>query len=311
MIFKDKTYEISPFRIIKYVLKHMAIVFWGVSIIPFYMAWVFASKKLYELPSWELEFFKFLIGLIIIGPLLGGGTLLYNDFWDYKMDRISRRKSEYPLPKGLIKRSTIYKISIIFLMLAIILSFIISILFSIIITIIILLSIIYSAPPIRIKSRSGFDVILNSTGAGILCSIAGWIIVRPLDDFPVLWLIPMCFGVAAIYIPTTIIDYDSDRKNKVNTISVWLGQRMAFYLGFGCIIIANMGIMLLGLFNYLITPEFVYVVWPIAVAQIIIYWIILRKQSFENVFRTIIGLSLLLVIGNILLLLYYTGFWVI
>ena len=123
--FMDKTYQISPWKIIKYILKHMAVVFWGVSIVPFYMAWVFASHKLYPIPSWEYEFIDFLIGFLVVGPLLGGGTLLYNDYWDYKVDRISKRKSFYPLPQGLIKRTTIFNVSIGFFIIAFLLSLIV------------------------------------------------------------------------------------------------------------------------------------------------------------------------------------------
>lgn len=311
MLIEEKSYKISPLKIIRYILKHMAIMFWGVSIIPFYMAWVFASHELYVLPSWDSEFIVFIVGIIIIGPFLGGGTLLYNDYWDYKMDRLSLRKSDFPLPKGLIQRRTIFNISISFMLIAIILAIYISFLFAILISFIIFLSIIYSAPPIRIKNRAGLDVLLNSTGAGIFCSLAGWVLVKPLDEFPIFWLVPMFFGVAAVYIPTTIVDYDSDKKNAVNTIAVSIGQKNAFYLGLGCIAIANIALMVLGLFNYLITPEFVFVVWPVAVAQVILYWVFLRRQIFKNVFRTILSLSILLTIGNILLLLYYTGIWVI
>jgi chlorophyll synthase len=309
MLLEDKTYEISPLKIIRYVFKHMVIVFWGVSIVPYYMAWVFATGEMFPIPAWNFKFYSFIIGFLIVGPFLGGSTLLFNDYWDYKMDKISRRKSDYPLPKGLIARSTILKASIIFMVLAIIFSLTISILYTIIICICIFLAILYSTPPVRIKNRAGLDVLLNATGAGILCSFAGWIIIKPIWEFPFFWLIPMFAGVAAIYIPTTIIDYESDKKNGVNTISVILGTKGAFYLGFSFIAIANASVMIMGLFNYIITPEFVYVIWPVALFQVILYWMILKRQTFENVLITIMGLSILLSIGNILLLLYYTGHW--
>ncbi len=306
MLLEDKTYEISPLKITSYILKHMAIMFWGVSIVPFYMAWVFATGEFFPI-SGEVSTYNFIFGLIIVGPFLGGSTLLFNDYWDYKMDKLSRRKSDYPLPRGLISRSLILKVSIGFMGLAIVLAFTISFLFMIIITICIFLSIIYSAPPVRIKNRGGLDLILNATGSGIFCSFAGWILERPLQEFPFLWLIPMFSGVAALYIPTTIIDYESDKKNNVNTVAVRLGRKGAFYFGLLCITIANIVIMTMGLINYLVTPQFTYVAWPIAVAQVVLYWLILRKQSFDSVFRTIIGLSILLSIGNIILLLFYTG----
>jgi chlorophyll synthase len=289
----------------------MVVVFWGVSIVPYYMAWVFANHVMFPIPSWEPTFINFILGIIVVGPLLGGATLLYNDYWDYKMDKISRRKSDFPLPQGFISRTTIFRIAIGFMVLALIFSIIISILFFILIATSIFLAIIYSAPPIRIKNRAGLDVILNASGAGILCSFAGWVTAEPLNEFPFIWLIPMFTGVAAIYVPTTMSDYESDKKNNVYTIAVRLGQKHAFYLGLLCISIANITVIAMGLIDYLITPEFVYFIWPVALTQVILYWLILRNQTFENVVYTIVGLSILLSIGNILLLLYYTGHFVI
>lgn len=311
MLLEDKTYEISPLKITRYILKHMAIMFWGVSIVPFYMAWVFASTEMLPASSWDPHFTNFILGIIIIGPFLGGFTLLFNDYWDYKMDKLSRRKSDYPLPQGLIKRTTVFKVSMGLMVLGIILSSIISLQFMLIIILCIFLAIIYSAPPIRIKNLAGLDIVLNATGSGILCSFAGWVLVKPIIEFPILWLIPMFFGVAAIYIPTTIIDYDSDKKNNVKTIAVRLGQKGAFYLGLVCISVANAAVISMGLMNYIITPKFVSVVWPVAVAQVVFYGIILKKQTFENIFSTIVGISILLIIGNLLLLFYYTGVLVI
>ena len=281
--------------------------FWGVSIAPFYIAWVLASHKMVEVPGEGQAFISFILGLILIGPFLGGATLLYNDYWDYKVDRSSRRKSDYPLPQGLIPRKTVLRVAICFMIISILLSLIISILFALLVAICIVLAIIYSAPPLRIKNRPGLDLILNSIGAGILCSLAGWVVVKPLIEFPIFWLVPMFFGVASLYLPTTIIDYDSDKKRGVDTIAVRIGRSNAFLLGLSSIVIANAAVIMMGLNNYLITPEFIYFIWPVAVAQPIFYWLILRKQTFKNVLKTVVGLSILLTIGNIFLLLYYTG----
>ena len=55
--------------------------------------------------------------------------------------------------------------------------------------------------------------------------------------------------------------------------------------------------------------RFLYVVWPIALAQPVLYAVILRKQTFKNVYRTIMALSGLLTVGNALMLTYYVGLW--
>lgn len=321
MLLEDKSYEVSPFKILRYLLKHMVPIFWGVSVIPFYMGWVFATHKLF--PSYILDFFtsnnpssaswnEFLLfgfGLIVMGPFLGGSTLLYNDYWDTEIDKTSRRKALFPLPQGLLSSKTVFLVSVIFMILALTFSLFISLLFLLLIGGCIVLSLSYSTPPIRLKNRAGMDVATNAFGSGLLCSIAGWIIAKPLIEYPVIWGLISMFGVCSIYIPTTIIDQENDKRLGVKTIAVELGKRKAFYLGLFCITMANVLVIFIGLINYLITPEFLIVGFPIAVAQIISYALILRRLTFKSVYRTIISLASLLTLGNALLLTFYVGLW--
>jgi chlorophyll synthase len=317
----DESLEVSPFRIIRYVFKHMIPLFWGVSAIPYYMGWVFATRKLYPPYLFDLlagnnpthgsyiEFISFLFGLLAMAPFLGGSTLVYNDYWDSEVDKTSKRKEDFPLPQGLLPQRSLLSASIFLMVLALLFALFVSILFMILIGICILLSILYSTPPVRLKNRAGIDVVTNAIGAGVICSLAGWIVAKPLLDYPVLWGFTSLFGVSSIYIPTTIIDSDNDKRFGVNTFAVKLGKKKAFYAGIFCITAANALIIIMGFMNYLIDLEFLVVAWPIAVAQPTIYYLILRKLTFKSVYRTIMALAGLLVGGNILLLTYYVGWW--
>ena len=71
-----------PLQTFRRYFKQMAPLFWGVSILPYYMGWSLANSKIYPTPvqNMYMEMFVFFIGLISIGPLLGGATILYNDF---------------------------------------------------------------------------------------------------------------------------------------------------------------------------------------------------------------------------------------
>lgn len=317
----DESYQVTPLKIVKHVFKHMVPLFWGVSAIPFYMGWVFATGKLFPPYLFDLlagnntsatelnEFGLFILGLIAMAPLLGGSTLVYNDYWDHEVDKTSLRKSSFPLPKGMLSRKTILYSSLFLMILALVVSYYVSILFMILVGSCIFLSIIYSTPPIRLKNRAGLDVLTNALGSGLLCSIAGWIVAKPLLDYPVIWGMTSLFGVSAIYIPTTIIDSDNDKKFGVTTFAVRLGKKKAFYTGVIAIAMANILIIYMGLTNYLITPEFLVVAWPIAIAQPVIYYLILRKLTFKSVYKTITAIAVLLAAGNILMLTYYTGLW--
>jgi chlorophyll synthase len=321
MSMEDKSYEVSPLKILRYVLKHMVPLFWGVSVLPFYMGWVFASGELFPhyiadaFSSVETtqagyeQFIDFLLGIIVMGPFLGGSTLVYNDYWDSEVDKNSKRKALFPLPQGLISHKSILKAAIVLMALALIFAFFVSLLFLFLVSLAILLSICYSTPPLRLKNRAGVDVVTNAIGSGVICSIAGWIVMSPLLDYPVLWGFTSLFGVSSIYIPTTIIDQESDKLAGVNTFAVKMGKKNAFYAGLLCVTIANALIIIMGLMGYLIDVGFLIVAWPVAIAQPIVYGLILRKLTFKSVYRTIMSLAGLLAVGNILLLTYYTGLW--
>ncbi len=321
MFLQDRSYEVSPMQILRYILKHMVPIFWGVSVIPFYMGWVFATHKLF--PTYILdiltgisstsdklnEFLSFGFGFLALGPFLGGSTLLYNDYWDSEVDKTSRRKGLFPLPQGLLAPKTVLWTSLFLMSLALLFSFFVSFLFCVLVIFCVVLSLAYSTPPVRLKNRAGLDVITNAFGSGLLCSIAGWIVVKPFLEYPWIWGLTSMNGVAAIYIPTTIIDYESDMKAKEMTFAVRFGRNKAFFFGTLSVAMANLLIIYMGLINYLITPELVIVIWPIALAQVILYPLILKRMTFKGVYWTILSLSLLLVLGNALLLTYYVGWW--
>lgn len=323
MPFQDKSYVISPLKLLRYLLKHMVPLFWGVSVIPYYIGWIFATRKLYPtyivdfLTATESstanfnEFWVFGLGLLAIGPFLGGFTLLYNDYWDSEVDKTSKRKALFPLPQGLLTHKTVFRGSILLMGLAIMFSIFVSLLFTILIVLCIALSLSYSTPPIRLKNRAGLDVVTNAMGSGLLCSIAGWIVTKPLLEYPVLWGLVSIFGVSALYIPTTIIDQESDKRAGLNTFAVKLGKRRAFYAGLLCIAIANAIIVYMGLISYLIDPNFLTVAWPIAFLMVISYGLILSKLTFKSVYRTIMALATLMLLGNGLLITYYVGLWTI
>ncbi|UCG69308.1 MAG: UbiA prenyltransferase family protein [Thermoplasmata archaeon] len=289
--------------------------------IPFYIGWVFASRELF--PPYILDiltsnnpssasfdqFMLFGLGMFVMGPFLGGSTLLYNDYWDSEIDKTSKRKAAFPLPMGLVSSKSVLYTSIVLMILALFFSYFISLLFMMLVGLALALSICYSTPPIRLKNRAGLDVLTNAIGSGLLCSIAGWIVVKPFFEYPILWGFTSIFGVCSIYIPTTIIDQPNDKRKEVNTFAVRLGQKNAFYAGVFSIAMANILIVYMGLTNYLITMEFLIVAWPVALAQPIAYALILRKLTFKSVYRTIMALAGLLTVGNALMLTYYVGLW--
>lgn len=311
----------ASLKTFRHFFKQMAPLFWGVSIMPYYIGWSLASHKIYPTyfarvlllpdtipsPYMYRELYVFFIGLLAIGPLLGGATLLYNDYWDRFTDKYSRRKKKLPLTKGIIHPKSVYRIAIVLFACSILLGLTISLEFTALIVACIILSYFYSAPPIRLKEKPGLDLIVNISGAGIICTIAGWITAQPITQLPVLFLLVPVFGVAAIYMPTTIIDYEPDILEGLKTITTQIGKKNSFFLGMASVILANITIITMGLLNYIISPKFLLYTWPLMLIEIFTYWYLLRKLDFAGGYFAILTFSIYAAIGNGLILFYNAG----
>ncbi|MDY6930409.1 MAG: UbiA prenyltransferase family protein [Halobacteriota archaeon] len=314
---------------LRYLVKHMNMLFWWVSMGPYYLSWAYTNRVVLPgqketwgwlidnyggdpttagmirlILEWVAEWISasstFFLGVIVVGPLLGGSTLLFNDYWDREYDK-SIRKEEFPLVAGLLSPGVVMFSSIILMVMAIFVSLQISGLFTFFIAICLLLSILYSAPPFRLKERPGLDLLTCMIGAGVICSLAGWAAAgggRPLGEL-VWWFVIVALGTGAVYMPTTIVDYEGDKKEGLTTIATRLGLQNSFYLGFICIALADVIIVLICYFEYLFTRGFL--VWgiPIIAAQLIPYYLLARNPTPKNGVRAIILMGALLVIGNL------------
>lgn len=298
---------LTPFQTFRYYFKQMAPVFWGVSIMPFYIGWSLASHKIYPTELYP-EVFLFLMGFLAVGPFLGGATILYNDYYDRFTDKHSRRKKHLPLLIGLVKPESVHLLSIALFVLAFLTSLLVSYLFALLISLCILLSFVYSKPPLRFKERPGLDLLTNIIGSGVLCSFSGWIVVGSFYDFPFFWVLLPIFGVGAIYAPTTIIDYESDVREEVKTIATYFGKKKTYYFGLACVILANLVIAVMSLSDYIVSVKFLFYTWPLIFIEIFLYWFCLKRLDFTGGYYAILSFSLLAAIGNGLILLYHAGY---
>ncbi|MHA1968910.1 MAG: UbiA family prenyltransferase [Candidatus Hodarchaeales archaeon] len=109
-------------------------------------------------------------------------------------------------------------------------------------------SILYSVPPIRLKSRPFIDIIITLTIAGI-CFPLYIGLLGPTDIVNVELLI---FGISlsvllviGIHLPTILTDLEIDIQNGENTTAVYLGWKKSSYLTVGGITIRVVGFALL------------------------------------------------------------------
>lgn len=246
-------------------------------------------------------------GLVVIGPLLGGFALLYNECTDLDTDRRNPRKATSPLVRGDISRDTALRASALFAALALLAAFAVSPLFAAVVAVLAALAFAYSHPGIRLKERAGLDIAANMLGFGVLSPLAGWVLARPPAEFPWLYMVPVSLVFAGLYAPTTLLDRDADRRAGLRTLSVVLGGRNTARLSIALMAAAVASSGVLGWYEYVITREMLYRVLPVYALQPVIYLVLLGRGNYQRIMTAVYFATTTNIVATLLFLLMYTG----
>lgn len=306
--------------------------FWIVTIFPLYMGWVLASRELFPglrtavgaagraaagglsgaealaaLGAWLAEAWPFLAGLACLGPLVWGSTLLYNNYRDLRADRENPRRARDPLVLGLVgERQALWGSRLLGLA-GLAVAALVGPFFLAAMAACLLLSWAYSAPPLHLKGRAGFDVLVNVVGIGVLCTLAGWSLAAPVSAFPWPFLLLPVLLLASAYIPTTLVDYPTDKAFGVGTIAVALGPGRAFWLGFAAAVASNLVFLGFSAANYLLDWRVYRLVWPASVVELAAYLWLRRWHDLRVFLRGLLVAVAAFGLGILVFLLHYTG----
>ncbi len=293
-------------QVLKYLWQLSLPEFWMVSIFPVYIGYVLGSKTM--VPSVES-----VLGIIIMGPLIMGSTLMLNEYYDREIDLKNPRKAKSPLVRGLVEPENAFRAAVALMALGFMLGLVISPAFAVVVFAAILLSLAYSVPAIRFKALPGADLYVNAVGLGVLCPLAGYFTVaNPAVPFPYPFLAVSLTGLGAAYIPTTMMDYDVDREAGIHSLSVKLGRRRAWALGVGFIAASIGTIVALGVLDA--APFSRAVLERIAgllAATVGLYAWFVRRMDYRTYWTYIALITLTMGINILLWLLWYTGVWVL
>lgn len=263
------------------------------------------------LREWFAASHDFLLALIVMGPLVWAATLLINDVHDLPGDRVNPRKARSPLVQGLVTRGWARAAAYVCAVAALAVALLVNGRFALMVLGCLGLAWAYSVPPVRLKTRPGADVAVNAIGVGGLAGVAGWVITEPFATAP-FWLLPQGLLVAtAIYVPTTLVDHEADRRIGYLTLATHLGPRRAYYVGFVAWALANAGALLLS-WRDLIIPHrmlpLLLIFNPLMVWQY--HQFIGRARTPQDVVWGIVLCSLTFFAVNLVFALMFTGLWV-
>ncbi len=256
-LYATKSIHLSPSDLSELIVSLGGVKFWIVSVAPLYIGWVLAHAPAQR--HLFVDDLRVVLGIIVVGPLLGTFTLLLNVYHDMgTTDRVNPRKKyvqvvEELIGEGLMERDTLLLASFGFASMGLVLAAYVSGSlvgynpaeargpftsvvgtqgFLVLTILIIALSFAYSVPGIHWKGVAGLDLLTNMVGFGVLCPLAGWVLIRPIESAPWWFIGTMALFLGALYAPTTASDYAADRAFGIRTMAVRLGVNRTLFIGF-------------------------------------------------------------------------------
>lgn len=202
--------------------------------------YIFILRPLILIPVWDF----FLIGNYLASPpsrfalkpflglgvytMLMGGVYILNQITDISTDRLNKKlfilaEQFIPLKNAYIEMFLLWGASLF-------LSWFFGLHFFFVIIVSLIIGIFYSLPPIKLKGKPFFDMLSNGIGYGIINFIAGWLMQRPFEWNIFYRFLPYFLSICAVFINTTIVDIEGDRKSGEITTSVFLGEKISYVL---------------------------------------------------------------------------------
>ncbi|MGB3342199.1 MAG: UbiA family prenyltransferase [bacterium] len=164
------------------------------------------------------------IGLIIYTCLMGG-VYIFNQITDIETDRANKKL--FILYEGHVPVKHAYIEMVVLWVVAMLLSLKFSFIFLVFIGISLFLGVLYSLPPVKLKGKPVLDTLANSLGYGMINFAVGWLIVASFDMAMFIKFIPYFLSISAVFINTTVVDIEGDRKAGEITTAVLLGEQAA------------------------------------------------------------------------------------
>jgi 4-hydroxybenzoate polyprenyltransferase len=202
--------------------------FWPVSWVPAYLGTVLAGHA--WLPD-RADAPRALVALLVLGPLVWGAVLAQNDLHDLRSDRANPRKATAPLVTGAVSAERLRRWYYGIALAAVACALYVGPLFVLGVLGVLGLGWAYSVPPLRLKTRPGWDVAVNALVVGVVSPAAGWAITRTPWEFPWQFAVIGVLFAAALYLPTTVTDLAADTGAGDTTFAVRFGARFAHRLG--------------------------------------------------------------------------------
>lgn len=211
---------------------------WPMVIVPFFGGYVLATRRF--LPQGCLPFdgsacwndgWRFL-PVMLMGAMCWLFAFMINDIVDLQADQENPARASSPLVSGRMPLRGAQIATGVSAVVALAAGVLAGPAFAVLAAAAVVISWAYSAPPLRLKTRPGFDIAACSVAVGAVPVTVGYTLGMPLATLP--WISPVAgtLYMVAIYVPTTIGDYEADLASGHNTVAVRFGRDTAYFIGF-------------------------------------------------------------------------------
>lgn len=172
---------------------------------------------------------------IAIFTLLTGGVYVQNQIYDLEGDRANHKL--FLLTGGYISTRAAQIQTFVCYSAAVLFAFFHSGWLGIMMGTALVMGFQYNAPPLRWKDRPIEGLLYNVVVYGVIAFAVGWMSVAPLSVWMGMHALPICLGVVAIYLNTTLPDIPGDRLAGKTTIGVKYGFKPTSYMA--CVALAG------------------------------------------------------------------------
>ncbi|OBB89957.1 hypothetical protein A5782_17120 [Mycobacterium sp. 852002-40037_SCH5390672] len=259
-------------------------ILWLVGIVPFFGGYVLATHRIAPVGCLHLqaascwsEGWQFGVVVLIMGPSCWLFAFVVNDIVDLPGDRNDPTRARSPLVTGSVPLPVAKLVAAASAVLAIAAGAVAGPVFAAMAVVALTISWAYSAPPLRFKNRPGCDIAVCSFAVGGCPLIVGYVLGAPLSTLP--WISPLVgtLYMVAIYVPTTIGDYESDLANGNTTVAVRFGRDRTYWVGLVAVALVCTIYAVLAAMNYIIPRQLLSVEVVAGVTTIAAYHKLLYK----------------------------------